>query len=78
MTVYELIQELAKHDADMDIEVSVYAENFAVDAVAKEDAEDGELIEAEVDIDECVDDISVGDYRKYTGQHVVRIDVTLK
>lgn len=78
MTVYELIQELAKYDADMDVEVSVYAENFAVDAVAKEDAEDGKLIDAEVDIDEYTDDFSVEDYKKYTGKHVVRINVALE
>lgn len=78
MTVYELIQELTKYDADMDVEVSVYAENFAVDAVAKEDAEDGKLIDAEVDIDEYTDDFSVEDYKKYTGKHVVRINVALE
>lgn len=78
MTVYELIQKLTKYDADMDVEVSVYAENFAVDAVAKEDAEDGKLIDAEVDIDEYTDDFSVEDYKKYTGKHVVRINVALE
>lgn len=78
MTVYELIQELTKYDADMDVEVSVYAKNFAVDAVAKEDAEDGKLIDAEVDIDEYTDDFSVEDYKKYTGKHVVRVNVALE
>lgn len=78
MTVYELIQKLTKYDADMDVEVSVYAENFAVDAVEKEDAEDGKLIDAEVDIDEYTDDFSVEDYKEYTGKHVVRINVALE
>lgn len=77
MTVYELIQELVQFDADMEVEVSIFANSFETEAVAKEDAEYGDAIDAEVDIDEYTDDFSVEDYKKYTGKHVVRLNVTL-
>ena len=77
MTVYELIQELARFDADMEVEVSIFANSFETEAVAKEDAEYGDAIDAEVDIDEYTDDFSVEDYKKYTEKHVVRLNVTL-
>ena len=78
MTVYELIQELAQFDAEMEVEVSVSADAFETEAVAKEDAEYGDTIDAEVDIDEYTDDFSVEDYKKYTGKHVVRLSVNLE
>lgn len=77
MTVYELIQELVQFDADMEVEVSIFANSFETEAVAKEDAEYGDAIDAEVDIDEYTDDFSVEEYKKYTGKHVVRLNVTL-
>lgn len=77
MTVYELTQELARFDADTEVEVSILANSFRTEVVAKEDAEYGDSIDAEVDIDEYTDDFSVEDYQKYTGKHVVRINVTL-
>lgn len=77
MTVYELIQELARFDADTEVEVSILANSFRTEVVAKEDAEYEDSIDAEVDIDEYTDDFSVEDYQKYTGKHVVRINVTL-
>lgn len=46
--------------------------------MAKEDAEYGDAIDAEVDIDEYTDDFSVEDYKKYTGKHVARLNVTLE
>ena len=73
MTVYELIQELARFDADTEVEVSILANSFRTEVVAKEDAEYGDSIDAE----EYTDDFSVEDYQKYTGKHVVRINVTL-
>lgn len=78
MTVYELIQELAQFDAEMEVEVSVSADAFETEAVAKEDAEYGDAIDAEVDIDEYTDDFSVEDYKEYTGKHVVRLSVNLE
>lgn len=78
MTVYELIRELAQFDAEMEVEVSISADAFETEAVAKEDAEYGDAIDAEVDIDEYTDDFSVEDYKKYTGKHVVRLSVTLE
>lgn len=78
MTVYELIQELAQFDAEMEVEVSISADAFETEAVAKEDAEYGDAIDAEVDIDEYTDDFSVEDYKKYTGKHVVRLSVNLE
>ena len=78
MTVYELIQELVQFDADMEVEVSVSANAFETEVVAKEDAEYGDAIDAEVDIDEYTDDLSVEDYKKYTGKHVVRLNVSLE
>lgn len=78
MTVYELIQELAQFDAEMEVEVSISADAFETEAVAKEDAEYGDAIDAEVDIDEYTDDFSVEDYKKYTGKHVVRLSMTLE
>ena len=78
MTVYELIQELAQFDGEMEVEVSISADAFETEAVAKEDAEYGDAIDAEVDIDEYTDDFSVEDYKKYTGKHVVRLSVTLE
>lgn len=35
MTVYELIQELAQFDAEMEVEVSISADAFETEAVAK-------------------------------------------
>lgn len=77
MTIYELIQELVQFDADMEVEVSIFANSFETEAVAKEDAEYGDAIDAEVDIDEYTDVFSVEEYKKYTGKHVVRLNVTL-
>lgn len=77
MTVYELIQELVQFDADAEVEVSVLANSFETEVVAKEDAESGDAIDAEVYIDEYTDDFSVEDYKKYTGKRVVRLNVTL-
>lgn len=57
---------------------SVSADAFETEAVAKEDAEYGDAIDAEVDIDEYTDDFSVEDYKKYTGKHVVRLSVNLE
>lgn len=78
MTVYELIQELVQFDADMEVEISVSADGFETEVVAKEDAEYGDSIDAEVDIDEYTDDFSVEDYKKYAGKHVVRLNATLE
>lgn len=45
MTVYEMIQELVRYEADAEIEVSVFADGLRTDATALEEAERGELID---------------------------------
>lgn len=72
MTVYELIQKLTQFDANTEVEISV------IEAIAKEEAEYGDAVDAEDDIDEYAEDFSVEDYKKYTGKHVVRPNVTLE
>lgn len=78
MTVYEMIQELVRYEADAEIEVSVFTDGLRTDATALEEAERGELIDAKAYIDEHTDDIIVSAYKKHTGKHVVCIDVKLK
>lgn len=78
MTVYEMIQELSRYDADMEVEANVYAKGYEMYVEVQEDAQDGEEVTAKADIDEDITDISVDEYRKWNGGKVVRINLVFE
>lgn len=59
MKVYELIQQLAKYDADADVRVEITGRDYTVDVTVEEDAMAGEDITANIDVHENIEDISV-------------------
>ncbi|ENZ44530.1 hypothetical protein HMPREF1089_01124 [Enterocloster bolteae 90B3] len=76
MTVYEMIQELAKYPPDMEIEVNVYKNGYSAMAEVSEDCSEGEESIVEIDIDENTSSIAISDERKSWGsnaQKYVRI-----
>lgn len=76
MTVYEMIQELAKFPPDMEIEVNVYKNGYSAMAEISEDCSEGEETIVEIDIDENTSSIAISDERKGWGsnaQKYVRI-----
>lgn len=79
MTVYEMIQELAQYDADLDVEVNVVTDDdYETTVTVKEDVEDGEETDVKLDIDEDIEDFDIDEYKKYTGKKVVRINAELR
>ncbi len=77
MTVYELIKELTNYEADMEVEVSVFAKGFETDVTAKEEAECGGTITAVVDLNEEVRTFYVDEKKKHNGKHVVKVNVII-
>lgn len=76
MTVYEMIQELAKYPPDMEIEVNVYKNGYSAMAEVSVDCSEGEETIVEIDIDENTSSIAISDERKSWGsnaQKYVRI-----
>lgn len=78
MTVYEMIQELAQYDADLDVEINAYSENYRTTVEVEEDVKDGEETDVKLDIDEDIEDFDIDDYKKYTGKRIVRINAELR
>lgn len=78
MTVYELIQELAQYDADMEVQVNVAADDYETTVTVEEDVKDGEETDVKVDIDEDIEDFDIEEYKYYNGKKVVKINVELK
>ncbi len=79
MTVYEMIQELAQHDADMEIEVNVVTDDdYEATVTVEEDVKDGEETDVKVDIDEDIEDFDIEEYKYYNGRKVVKINVELR
>lgn len=77
MKVYEMIQELARYDADMEVEVNIYAKGYSTSATAQEDAEDGDEVEVKLDIDEDISDFDIQEYVPYRGYKKVRLNIEL-
>lgn len=77
MTVYEMIQELARYEADQEVEINVVADEYRATVQVEEDVKDGEETDVDVEFDEDVEDFDIDEYRKYTGKKVVRINVSL-
>lgn len=69
MTVYELIQELAKFPPDMEIEVNVYKNGYSAMAEVSENCNDGEEAIVEIDIDENTSNIVISEERKGWGSN---------
>ncbi len=78
MTVYEMIQELAQYDADLDVEINVTTDDYETTVEVEEDVKDGEETDVKLDIDEDIEDFDIDDYKKYTGKRVVRINAELR
>lgn len=77
MKVYELIQELAKYDADQEVEVNVYTNNLSLAGTANNSCEIGEYVDIDAEFDEYVSDIEVDGYEKLTREKIVRIMVQI-
>lgn len=78
MTVYEMIQELAQYDADLDVEINVTTDDYETTVEVEEDVKDGEGTDVKLDIDEDIEDFDIDDYKKYTGKRIVRINAKLR
>lgn len=78
MTVYEMIQELAQYDADLDVEINVTTDDYETTVEVEEDVKDGEETDVKLDIDEDIEDFDIDDYKKYTGKRIVRINAELR
>ena len=75
MTVYEMIQELAKFPPDMEIEVNVYKNGYPAMAEISENCNEGEETIVEIDIDENTSDIVISERKSWgsNAQKYVRI-----
>lgn len=78
MTVYEMIQELSKYDADTDIEINAYSYDYRADVEVEEDVKESEETNVNVKFDEDISEFDVDDYRKANGLKIVRILAELK
>lgn len=77
MKVYEMIQDLARYDADMEVEINIYAKEHSAYATVQEDAEDGEDVRVKIDFDEDVSDFSIEEYYDRFRSKKVKINVDL-
>lgn len=69
MTVYEMIQELAKYPPDMEIEVNAYKNGYSTTAIVSEDCEEGEEASVEFDLDDNTSDIEISEEQRiYCGR----------
>ena len=75
MTVYEMIQELAKFPPDIEIEVNVYKNGYSAMAEISENCNEGEETIVEIDIDENTSDIVISERKSWgsNAQKYVRI-----
>lgn len=77
MTVYEMIQELARYDANCKVEINVTTDDYKATVKVEEDVSDGEETDVTVDIDETIEDFDIGGYTTYR-ENRIRINVELK
>lgn len=77
MTVYEMIQELTRHDANSEVEINVTADNYKAYATVDEDLSEGDGTDAIFHVDETVDDFDIDEYKTYR-ENRVRINVELR
>lgn len=77
MTVYEMIQELSKYDADSEVEINVYFNNFYTEGISREDVNEGEEIDIKLNIDEDISDFRIESYKPYKENSRVKISLTL-
>lgn len=78
MTVYEMIQELSRYDANTEVIVNVAVEDYPFTATVSEDVKEGEETEVEVELDEDIEKFDIGECRDWRNEKRVRIAVTLK
>lgn len=73
MTVYEMIQKLSKYDADLDVEINAYSENYRTTVEVEEDVKEGKETDVDVEFDLSSSSIEIDDFRKGNGERFVRI-----
>lgn len=73
MTVYEMIQELSKYDADLDVEINAYSENYRTTVEVEEDVKEGQETDVDVEFDLSSSNIEIDDFRKGNRERFVRI-----
>lgn len=78
MTVYEMIQELSRYDANMEVIVNVGAEDYPFTATVSEDVKEGGETEVDVELDEDIEEFDINEWRDWRNEKLVRISVTLK
>lgn len=78
MTVYEMIQELSKYDADKDVEINVVADEYRATVEVEEDVKDGEETDVDVEFDEDIFEFGIDEYKHWQKGNVVRINVTVE
>lgn len=77
MKVYEMIQDLARYDADMEVEINIYAKEYSTHATVQEDAEDGEYVKVKIDFGKDVSDFGIEEYCDRFRGKKVKINVDL-
>lgn len=73
MTVYEMIQKLSKYDADLDVEINAYSENYRATVEVEEGVKEGEETDVDVEFDLSSSNIEIDDFRKGNRERFVRI-----
>lgn len=73
MAVYEMIQKLSKYDADLDVEINAYSENYRTTVEVEEDVKEGEETDVDVEFDLSSSNIEIDGFRKGNGERFVRI-----
>lgn len=73
MTVYEMIQKLSKYDADLEVEINAYSENYRATVEVEEDVKEGEETDVDVEFDLSSENIEIDDFRRGNGERFVRI-----
>ncbi len=73
MTVYEMIQKLSKYDADLDVEINAYSENYRTTVEVEEDVKEGEETDVYVEFDLSSSNIEIDGFRKENRERFVRI-----
>lgn len=73
MTIYEMIQKLSKYDADLDVEINAYSENYRATVEVEEDVKEGQETDVDVEFDLSSSNIEIDDFRKENRERFVRI-----
>lgn len=77
MTVYEMIQELSKYDADLKVKINVYSNNFYTEGIARENANEGEELDIKINLDEDIFEFCIKEEKPYRGLPIIAINLTL-